>query len=156
MAARGFTIKYLLPAVEADLPFSRGKKQLSVEEVAEGHSIASLSRVCDWLNEVLLDYYRNTAEMSRVLTRLLLFVLTLISNFNPALVQKPKDASDSPAVDIMAPPTHPLSSTPSSSQAASASVDATSSDVPLSLSELDLSSSNSEHDYSNCYGSDSA
>ena len=42
MADRGFTIKDLLAAVGADLPFSCGKKQLSTEEVAEGRSIASL------------------------------------------------------------------------------------------------------------------
>ena len=157
MADRGFTIKDLLAAVGADLnlpPFLRGKKQLSAEEVAEGRSIASLrihvERAIGRMKHYRILTGTIRLKMSRVLDQIVT-VCAYLSIFNPALVPKPKDASDS---DIMAPPTHPPSSTPSSSQAASASVDATSSDVSLSLSELDLSSSNTEYDYS--YGSDSA
>ena len=66
---------------------------------------------------------------------------TYLSNFQPALVPTPKEAvSDEPTSS------RPPSPVPGTSQTTTTRGDISSSDVPISLSELELSSCNSEDD----------
>ena len=164
MADRGFTIRDLLSAIGADLnlpPFLRGKKQLSAEEVAEGRSIASLrihvERAIGRMKHFCILTSTIRLKMARILDQIVT-VCAYLSNFQPALVPAPKDTTECASSGVTpspsAPPT-PLP-TPCTSQTAAASIGTTcsvQSDVTLSLSEIDLSSSNSEHDCS--FGSDS-
>ena len=161
MADRGFTIKDLLSTIGADLnlpPFLRGKKQLSAEEVAEGRSIASLrihvKRAIGRMKHYQILTGTIRLKMARVLDQIVT-VCAYLSNFHLALVPMPKDVSEVPGGNTAPQPTS-SSSTPCTSQAAAESVAdscTVSSDVPFSLSELDRSSSNSEHSLS--FSSDS-
>ena len=164
MADRGFTIKDLLSAIGADLnlpPFLRGKKQLSAEEVAEGRSIASLrihvERAIGRMKHFCILTSTIRLKMARILDQIVT-VCAYLSNFQPALVPTPKDTTEHASNDVMPPPNAPSIPlpTPCTSQNTAESIGATcsvQSDVTLSLSELDLSSSNSEHEYS--FSSDS-
>ena len=90
MADRGFTIRDLLKEKNISLnipPFLEGRKQLSAQDIKDGHGIASL-RIP---NQTLLYFEGNSAHFNDA--DQIVSVCAWLTNFNTALIPVPCDLS---------------------------------------------------------------